>query len=58
MYGFAAFVRNSELYIFGGFDGKVVYKDFWAVKLKDGAMVSQEKGSKGEGERGAELQRP
>jgi hypothetical protein len=39
MYGFAAFVRDSELFVFGGFDGRTVYRDFWAVKLKDAATV-------------------
>jgi hypothetical protein len=47
MYGFSAFVRNSELYIFGGYDGKTVYKDFWAIKLKDGATVSERKSKTG-----------
>eukprot|EP01127_Copromyxa_protea_P020096 TRINITY_DN6654_c0_g1_i1.p1 TRINITY_DN6654_c0_g1~~TRINITY_DN6654_c0_g1_i1.p1 ORF type:complete len:850 (+),score=115.76 TRINITY_DN6654_c0_g1_i1:190-2739(+) len=35
LYGFAAFVRDNQLFVFGGFDGTVVHNTLWALTLQD-----------------------
>lgn len=37
-HGFAAFVYDKELFVFGGFDGKSVLSDIWALDFTSATL--------------------